>query len=218
MLRLLRLSILTKLVTAFRMMLWNMIAPTGWRSRNGVTAAVRVSCPTKTHDEPRLVTGEVRNRLRGLLSSGRSIVMLSAFVTVAIGVTAGLTIWHNRQSALEEHHRNMNSMGIVLAEQTSRYVQVIDLMLREVQSQIATLNMTVPADFERQLGTQEIHSYLAEHLKNVPQVDAIVLISANGVISNWSRAWPVVRIDSTDRDFYNYFKEHDDPGVFVGSL
>src|SRR5476651_469829 len=119
MLRLLRASILAKLVTAFRMLLWNMIAPTGWQSRNGVTTAVRVSRVTQTHNE---LTGQSLNRLRGLLRSGRSIVMLSAFVTVAIGVTAGLTIWHNRQSALEERQHEMNSMGIVLAEQTSRYV------------------------------------------------------------------------------------------------
>jgi diguanylate cyclase (GGDEF)-like protein len=218
MLRLLRLSILAKLVTAFRLMLWNMIAPTGWRSRNGVTEAVRVSHLTKTHNEPRVVTGEVRNRLRGLLSSGRSIVMLSAFVTVAIGVTAGLTIWHNRQSALEEHHRNMNSMGIVLAEQTSRYVQVIDLILREVQSRIATLNVVTPADFEHQLGTQEVHSYLAERSKNVPQADHIVLIDANGLVLNGSQAWPIERMVSSGRDFYTYFKEHDDPDLFVGSL
>src|SRR5450755_2621317 len=165
MLRLLRFSILDELVAALRLMLRNSIASTGWRTRSGVRAEVRALYVTKARDEPRIVTGEGRNRLRGFLSSGRSIVMLGALVTVAIGATAGLTIWHNRQSALEEHQRNMNSMGIVLAEQTSRHVQVIDLILGEVQSQIATLNMTVPADFERQLGTQEVHSYLAERLK-----------------------------------------------------
>jgi diguanylate cyclase (GGDEF)-like protein len=218
MLRQIRLSILAKLIPAFGMMLRNRLVPTGWRSRNGVTAAVRVSHLTKAHDESRVVTGEVSNRLRGLLSSGRSIVILSTLVTVAIGATAGLTIWHNRQSAIEDHQRNMDSMGIVLAEQTSRYVQVVDLILQEVQSRITTLNLVTPATFEHQLGTEEVHNYLAERLKNVPQVDAIVLITAKGVISNWSRAWPVVRIDSTDRDFYKYFREHDDPGVFVGSL
>jgi diguanylate cyclase (GGDEF)-like protein len=217
MLNLLRPSILFKLVSAFRLMLGNRIAPIGWRSGNGVTAAVHISHVTNA-DKSRVVTGEVRYRIRGLLSSGRSIVMLSAVVTAAIGVTAGFTIWHNRLSALEEHQHEMNSMGIVLAEQTSRHVQVIDLILREVQSRIATLNVTTLADFEHQFGTEEVHSYLAERLKNVPQVDAIVLITANGVISNWSRALPVVRIDSTDRDFYKYFKDHDDPGVFVGSL
>jgi diguanylate cyclase (GGDEF)-like protein len=214
----LRLSNLANISAAFGLMLRNGLRPTGWRSRNGVTVAVRVSHEAETHNESRVVTGEVRNRLGGVLSSGRSIVMLSVFVTAAIGATAGFTIWHNRQSALEEHQREINSMGIVLAEQTSRHVQVIDLILREVQSKIATLNITTPADFEHQLGTQDVHGYLAERLQNVPQVDAIDLIDANGVISNWSRAWPIVRIESTDRDFYNYFREHDDPGMFVGSL
>jgi diguanylate cyclase (GGDEF)-like protein len=212
-----RFSSLAKPVTAFRMMLRNVITPTGWQSGNGVAAATHVSHLTKARNEPAAVTGEVRNRLRGLLSSGRSIAMLSAFVTVAVGVTAGLTIWHNRQSALEEHQREMNSMGIVLAEQTSRYVQVIDLILREVQSRITTLNVVTPADFEH-LGTEEVHNYLAEHLKNVPQADAIVLVGANGLVVNGSRAWPAAPVDLSDRDYFNYFKENRDPGMFVGSL
>jgi diguanylate cyclase (GGDEF)-like protein len=214
----LRLSILAKVIPAFRLMLRNRIASTRWRSRNGVTAAAHAPCGTKAHDETRIKTGESRNRLRWFLSSGRSMVMLSAFVTMAISATAGFTIWHNRKSALEEQRRNMNSMGIVLAEQTSRYVQVIDLILREVQSRIATLNVVTPADFERQLGTHEVHDYLAERLKNVPQADHIALIDANGVVLNGSQAWPVTHMVSSGRDFYKYFKEHDDLDLFVGSL
>jgi diguanylate cyclase (GGDEF)-like protein len=215
MLRQIRCSILAKLIPAFGMMIRNRIVQSGWRFRNGVTTVVRASHATRTHNES---TGEVRNRLRGLLRSGRSIVLLSALVTAAIGATAGFTIWHNRLSALEEHRHETNSMGIVLAEQTSRYVQVVDLILREVQSRIATLNVATPADFEHQLGTPEVHTYLAERLKNVPQVDAIILIDANGVTLNWSRAWPVIPVGAVGRDFYNYFKEHNDPGLFIGSV
>jgi diguanylate cyclase (GGDEF)-like protein len=215
--RLLRPSILAKLIPAFGMVLRNRIARTGWRSGNGMTAAARVAHVTEAHNEPRSVTREVRYRLRRLLGSGRSIVMLSTVVTATIGATAGFTIWHNRQSALEEHQRNMNSTGIVLAEQTSRYVQVIDLIVQEVQSRIATLKLATPADFEHQLGTQEIHSYLAERLKNVPQVDHIALIDANGMVLNGSQAWPIVRMVSSGRDFHQYFKDHDDSDLFVGS-
>jgi diguanylate cyclase (GGDEF)-like protein len=164
---------------------------------------------------------KIRNGLNNLgkfLASGRAIVLLSTLVVAVIAATAGFTILHGRQSALEEHQHEMNSMGIVLAEQTSRYVQVIDLILREVQLRIATLNVTSPADFDHQLGAEEVHNYLAEHLKNVPQADAIVLIDANGRTLNWSRAWPVVAVDAADRDFYNYFKEHNDPGLFIGSV
>ena len=159
--------------------------------------------------------GFTRSRL--FLRYGRSVPLLNVLVVLAFGATAGFTIWHNRQSALEQHQTEMNSMGVVLAEQTSRYVQVIDLTLREVQSRIATLNIATPGDFQRQLGTQEFHAYLVERSANVPQADAIVLNDANGLVMNWSRTWPVARVDSSDRDFYRYFKNHNDPDVFVGS-
>jgi diguanylate cyclase (GGDEF)-like protein len=157
-------------------------------------------------------------RFGGLLRPGRSVLLLNVLVIVAIGATSGFTIWDNRQSALEEHQNEMKSMGVVLAEQTSRYVQVIDLTLRDVQSRIAQLNVTNSADFQRQLGTQQIHNYLAERLANVPQADAIVLNGADGLVVNWSRDWPVARVESSDRDFYAYFKDHNDPDVFVSSL
>jgi diguanylate cyclase (GGDEF)-like protein len=53
---------------------------------------------------------------------------------------------------------------------------------------------------------------------NVPQVDAIVLIDANGHSLNSSRPWPAAAVDASDRDYYNYFKDHDDAGLFVGSV
>jgi diguanylate cyclase (GGDEF)-like protein len=163
---------------------------------------------------------EIFNRRSGLWRfprSGRSIVLSNVLVIATICATAGFSIWHNRESALEENQNRMKSMGIVLAEQTSRYVQVIDLSLREVQSHIARLNIASPADFQRRMGSPEIHRYLADGLANAPQADAIVLNDASGMVVNWSRAWPAVAVNSSDRDFYKYLKEHDDPDLFVGA-
>jgi diguanylate cyclase (GGDEF)-like protein len=156
--------------------------------------------------------------LRSLRRFGGGAVLLSVLVTTMIGAIAGFMIWNNRQSALEEHRREMSSMGIVLAEQTSRYAQVVDMIVQEVQSRIADRHIATPADFQRELGTPDVQRDLAERLKNVPQADAIVLMDANGLGVNWSRGWPIAKVDSTGRDFYDYFKEHDDPNVFVGSL
>jgi diguanylate cyclase (GGDEF)-like protein len=154
----------------------------------------------------------------GLLRSGRAIRLLSGLVVAAITTTAGFSIWHERLSVFEQHEREMNSMGIVLAEQTSRYVQVVDIVVQAVQSRIVSLNVASPADTQRDWGTPEVYGYLAECLRNVPQIDAVVLVDANGLVTNWSRGWPVARVDSSDRDFYLYFREHDDPGLFIGSL
>jgi diguanylate cyclase (GGDEF)-like protein len=146
------------------------------------------------------------------------VLLLNFLVMVVIGTTASFTIWDNHRSAREAHLTNMNSMGIVLAEQTSRFVQVIDLTLREVQSRIVALNIATPEDFQSQLATQGFQSYLAERAKNVPQADGIILIASDGLTLNWSRGWPVVRVPAGGRDYYNYFKDHDDHGLFIGSL
>jgi hypothetical protein len=54
-------------------------------------------------------------------------MLLCGLVIAAIGATAGFMMWHACEAAREGHLRAMDSMGIVLAEQTSRFVQVIEL-------------------------------------------------------------------------------------------
>jgi len=153
----------------------------------------------------------------GLLRTRPGFALLSGAVAAIIGVNIGLIVWHNRQSALEEHRRSMNTMGIVLVEQTSRYVQVIDLMLHEVQTHIDNFRPTTPADFQHHFESDEAQSYLAERVKNVPQVGAIALVNADGLAFNSSRDRSVLP-DATDRDYYGYFKTHHDPGLFIGSI
>jgi diguanylate cyclase (GGDEF)-like protein len=169
----------------------------------------------------RVIAGSVHDRLRELGEFFRTrlaIGLVSILVVAAIVATAGFTIWHTHESTLEEHQRGMDSMGVVLAEQTSRYVQVIDLILREVQARIAALDVKTAADFQHQMGTQEVQRDLAERLKNIPQADSIVLVDVNGLSLNSSRGLQVAGIDLSDRDYYNHFRTHNDPGVFVGSL
>jgi diguanylate cyclase (GGDEF)-like protein len=137
---------------------------------------------------------------------------------VAIAATAGFAIWHSRAAALHDHQQTLNTMGVVLTEQTSRYVQVIELMMDEVQSRITALNITTSANFQSQLGTQEVQSYLAERVTNIPQADGILLIDANGLTVNWSRSWPIVPVSAAGRDYYSHFKDNNDPSMFIGSL
>ena len=154
----------------------------------------------------------------GLLRSRRAVALLSSLIATLIITTAGFAIWHNHQSALAEHRRSLRSMGIVLAEQTGRYAQVIDLIVSEVKSRISDLGVSNPDDFRGRLGSLEIKSYLAARVKNVPQADAVALIDANGIILNSSRDGPTVHADVTARDYYTYLKIHDDTVVYIGSL
>ena len=153
-----------------------------------------------------------------LLRSGRGVALLSIMVAACISAAAGCMILHNHQLVLEEHQRSVNSMSIVLVEQTSRYVQVIDMMLHEVQNKISNSQITTPKEFQDRFGSVEAQSALAERVRPTLPIDAIFLLDANGTIFNWSHEGPVPRIDSSDRDYYIYFKNHQDPGLFIGSI
>jgi diguanylate cyclase (GGDEF)-like protein len=155
---------------------------------------------------------------RGFLRSGRATMLMSCPIVAIIVGIASFTIWHNHQSALDEREHGMLSMGVILAEQTTQYVQVFDLTLQGVQSKIATLDLATTDDFRHRLGTTGVHTLLAESVKNIPQVDAVVLIDSGGLELNSSRLTSGVGTDATGRDYYRYFKAHNDRNMFIGSL
>jgi len=69
--------------------------------------------------------------------------------------------------------------------------------------------------FRRTLGTKAIHEFLLERLKNLPQARAIGLVSSDGWLVNGSRLWPIPAVQLSDRDYYQHFRDSDDPGLFI---
>jgi diguanylate cyclase (GGDEF)-like protein len=155
--------------------------------------------------------------VRELIRSGPALVLLGILVLTGIGATAGFAIWHSYHEALKEHRGDIDSMGVIVAEQTSRYVQVIDLMLGVVQTRIGELNITTASDFQHQLESEAVHYYLSERAKDAFQTSTIALIDTDGLIVNWSRSGPRPDLNAFDRDYFTYFKNHNDPGLFVGT-
>ena len=158
------------------------------------------------------------SRSRTNLLSRHAAGWLSAVIFLVLGTVASLMIWHGRVSAFDDHLRGSTSMGVVLSEQTARYIQVVDLIVQEVKSRAIALDLKSAGDFERRMGTSAMRDFLRERVRNVRQADAIVVINADGFVVNSSRPGLPQKIDATDRDYYRYFRDHDDQGIFVGAL
>jgi len=137
-----------------------------------------------------------------------------------IGVTiaaAGLAIWDRHAETLAHTQSEMAKLSTVLGEQTARSIQGIDLVLQEMQAKVRSAAVSQLNQFKQFLGSQAIHDFLYERLKNLPQARAIGLVDSDGWLANGSRFWPVPRVDLSDRDYYKHFREHDDPGLFISS-
>jgi len=149
--------------------------------------------------------------------SGRRHTMIrsGAWVLGLAVVLVALTVWDLRGIVLADALLNTENLAIVLAEQTGRSVQAVDIVLRTIQDRIVAAGVTTPDQFRRLLGTQAMHEYLKGRLESLPQVDNLALVDAMGIRVNYSLGWPVPPGDMSDREYTHHFKALNDQNLFI---
>ena len=158
---------------------------------------------------PRDPLAQVARNRRRLVDLG---ILLLALV---FGVTA-LLIATQRAADLTENQRAMGNLAQVLAEQTSRTIQPVDLTLREMAGRLATAGAPA-SDNAIDWNSRTTFDWLVDRLKGLPQADALMLISVDGHVVNFSRGFPAAPLDVSNRDYYKHFSTVDDHAVFVSA-
>jgi hypothetical protein len=72
------------------------------------------------------------------------------------------------RQTIEQNLVAAGNLGVVLGEQTERYVQLVDRTLEDVQSRIAELGITSPDELAPALRTAAMGNFLREQLANLP--------------------------------------------------
>jgi diguanylate cyclase (GGDEF)-like protein/PAS domain S-box-containing protein len=146
-------------------------------------------------------------RLPLILNTGWALLAVAT-----IGVAAAL--YQLRSDALEEARRDVANLALVLGEHTTRAVQGIDLVLRDVQDTIAAFDLVSPETFDRLIGSERMHRELKEKIARLPHLDVFSILNAQGRLINVSRPAPL-GLDLSDRDFFRHFRDNNDPHLFV---
>ena len=94
------------------------------------------------------------------------------------------------RTALREARHNAAGLATALAEQTTRAVHAVDLVVRDVQDLVSNMGLESPEAFDRVLGMPDMHLLLRGKLARLPQADALTLVSNKGHLVNSSRSWP----------------------------
>ena len=111
----------------------------------------------------------------------------------------------------------MTILGAVLAEQTARSVQAIEIVMQQTQAMVLAAGVDSPEHFLRAMATEEVHSFLRERLEALPQTDALLLVAADGKLVNSSGLWPVQAFELPDRDYLRRLPLGSGPGVFINA-
>ena len=140
-------------------------------------------------------------RSRHILAAVMGALALGA-VLAAIAVGVGLHV-AARQGAEREARR----LAVVLAEQTSRELQAIDLVLADVARDADLGALDNPAQFRAAMDTPAMPAALRARLAGLPQAGAIVAIAADGTLLLSSRGRPATAVSVADRAYFRAVRD-----------
>ena len=148
----------------------------------------------------------------------------SVLICVASGLVAlfvlaiALTIWGLRSDAIHDADTDTGNIAAVLGEQLSRSIQSVDIVLTDVRERVERQNQLSQNRFDQWIDSQEVYQLLREKLDRLSQAGFIALIDRNGQVATTSQIWPTPSANVTDRDYFQYFKNRNDPGIYISSL
>ena len=81
--------------------------------------------------------------------SNRRLNLIGLAVVCMIPMAAVLTIWDLRREAMKTYSEEIENLGVAFAEQTSRTLQAVDLVLDQVKDRVLGSGIETPAQFEQ---------------------------------------------------------------------
>ena len=149
-------------------------------------------------------------------SANRRVYVIGCLCIAITLLAPGFAIRELYRSRIAEETQSTRNLAVVLAEQTARSIQSVDLIVQDTRRMALVDGVTDPDQFRQRMATPEIHQYLVDRLRSLPQASSIAVIDNRGTIVNFSRVWPVPVIHADERDFFRHFRDQDDSGSFIG--
>ena len=142
------------------------------------------------------------------------IVLGGAVLALSVIAVSGLSILNLHNAALVETEAGLRRLNLVLAEQTDRSMQSIDLVVTEIVKDLRDSEIDSPQAYRQRFSDRATHEMLRKKLSGLPQLDAITMINADGRLINFSRYWPIPEVNVTDRDYFAALRDHPEQRVF----
>jgi len=151
---------------------------------------------------------------------GRQIIFLiggAVFIAASVLASTAALVWQLREQAFSDAAANLEKIDVVLAEQTSRTLQSIDLVVADILRDIHSHDFDSSAHFRERMGTYDIYQQLRKRISGMPQLEALGLIDADGELFNLTRMFPAPEINVIGRDYYNALRDNPKLAHFISA-
>lgn len=136
-------------------------------------------------------------------------------IAVAVGAISLYWVAEERDRAIRNAERELENVAAILAEHTGRAFQSLDLVQTSIAEAVEARGVSNSTDLEREFGSQDVQQSLGAKISGLPQIDAITLIDIDGKLVNFSRYWPIPKVNVADRDYYQALRSESDLERFI---
>jgi diguanylate cyclase (GGDEF)-like protein len=144
------------------------------------------------------------------------IIIWCSFICVGVAVILiALTVWTLRSDAVADASNDAGNIATVLAEQTSRSLQAVDLVLTEVRDHIKLDRIESPDELRAALKSKATFEFLRDRLLGLSQADVITIADDHGDVINLSREWPAPKVNISDREYFRHFAAIYDTKMYI---
>ncbi|MBV9628239.1 MAG: EAL domain-containing protein [Xanthobacteraceae bacterium] len=145
----------------------------------------------------------------------RTLVGLAIGLIIIGMVATAATIWAWRRDTTSAAIRDISNISTVLAEQTSRSVQSIDLVLSDTVDKLQAMGAISSDGFRRVAHSKEVYDILIDRLQHLSQATVISLSDNTGALLNTTRSWPPPLLNLTNRDHFLHAKGNRDRNLYI---
>jgi len=162
-----------------------------------------------------LVAGAARSVWRSVL--GQHVWVIGIFFALASLIYTDAIIQGSRRGAVAYARDDTRGLGIIMAEQTSRYLEVLDLMLQQTQAHIAAFDVRTPDAFRHLMVGEEMHRFLAERMMNLPSGQGLTLFAADGTELNSAHP-PAAPFSIEQREYFQRLRDQSNGDLVVATV
>ena len=137
-----------------------------------------------------------QNRRVLLLSAG------AACIAAAILAATAWLAWDMRERAFRDSATSIEKINLVLAEQTTRMLQGVDLVLGDLIRDIDAQDFGDTDAYRASAARVEVFNELRQRTTGVPQLEGLMLVDARGGVITSTQSFPPVETSVADRDFF----------------
>jgi diguanylate cyclase (GGDEF)-like protein len=153
----------------------------------------------------------------GARAAASRLVLAGGLLILATVIIAGLLMIEQRARALDEARQTTADLARVVAEQTSRSMQTIDLTLRDISARVAAMAAETGEPLADAMRSRAAFDLLVDQQKGLPQAAALILVGADGLVLNDTVGFIRPPLDVGSRDYFRHFSSIDDHNIFVGT-